>query len=169
MCAAKKGIDLNAIKEQLTVRKRELEKELTELSERFSFIVADGSKEVESKIQDFVREDLIKKNNYIIWEKEFEDIFDNVVLSKAFNSWQDSEGFESHIDAKYLVDNYSENGSVVNIFKKYIHEKELIGLNKPALAEQIIQDILTDMKPEAIEQLPVMEPITKIIELLDAK
>ena len=36
MCAAKKGIDLNAIKEQLTVRKRELEKELTELSERFS-------------------------------------------------------------------------------------------------------------------------------------
>lgn len=59
-----------------------------------SFIIADGHGDVTRKIEDWTREGLLEKENYKIWDEEFEDSFGVGRVVEAMKSLSKEEGFE---------------------------------------------------------------------------
>ena len=118
-----------------------------------AFVIADGDKELKKKVEDWEREQLLPKGNYVIWDKEFEDLFPPTLIAECCGELGYS-GFSSELLIK-------ETGgrSIVHTIKKLIYEKSMSDLDKPALAESIAIKVSKDPKSTP---KPLSETVAKI-------
>jgi predicted ATP-dependent endonuclease of OLD family len=99
-----------------------------------SFLILDDDDGVKEKIKDLQREGLVTDNFYI-WKKgTFLDCFDEHYVIRAMNNLYPNK-FD--MTEKQLKDEKDKGKSTEKFLTKYLHERELGDLNKPALGEEI--------------------------------
>lgn len=100
------------------------------------FVVADRDKQVAKKIDDWVKAGLLSKENYHIWDLEFEDSFGHERIVKAMRKLAEEHGFQFDLDAEQLKQRCSGK-SVVKALSQWLHERHLPELDKPELGEDL--------------------------------
>src|SRR5207247_1671790 len=60
-------------------------------SDTTPFVMLDNIPAVRATAEDWIREGLVKPANLFIWEKEFEDCFEDLTIVNAFNEWSRDE------------------------------------------------------------------------------
>jgi len=109
------------------------------------FLIADGDSEVSKAIEDFDREDLIKKEQTVVWDKEFEDIFDNEIILKTVKIMLGKEPLR--ISEEDLDKNRkAENQKVGKFLQKYLHKFHNMEFKKPEFAKTLATVIAKDIQ-----------------------
>jgi len=136
------------------------------------YVIADGDNYVKRKLEDWVREGLLQKDCYTVWDKEFEDCFELDIVLNAMKKMAKEQGFKFDITLENLKENMTTGKSVVRALGKLLHEKDLPSLDKPTLAENIAL-----LLKEKIEKTPLGERkktppeqvIEKIVKIVEAR
>jgi len=132
------------------------------------FVVADGDKQVAKKVNDWISAGLLSKDNYKIWELEFEDCFGHERVVKAMKKLAEEHGFQFDLDAEQLKQRCSGK-SVVKALSQWLHERHLPELDKPELGESLALILTEEIQKKETEREET-EPerlIRKIVELLE--
>ena len=132
------------------------------------FVIADGHKNVITKIEDWIREGILKEDNHICWEEEIEDTFTVEQIIKATNMLFKENHSDFYLDDEELKKKKSEsNKPISKVLMEVLHEKGF-ELNKPLLGEKlgilIAEEINSGVKRE---ETKVEKAIKKLMKLID--
>jgi predicted ATPase len=132
-----------------------------------SYVIADGNKKVKELLQDWERAGTINQGNWTVWSLEFEDCFDDSMISHAFNDMMKDQNIKLEITTDQLKER-KEGVSVVKTLEKVLHEKGH-SLDKPELAERLATHLSQDLAKEGHKETPPETEIRKIVRLVDEK
>lgn len=110
------------------------------------FLIADGDKKVKNFVEDFVRRKILEKENYKIWDKEFEDTFESKRLVEAMKRLAMKNNFKFTMTEVELETARLSGKKVPEIFQKYLHDLQQPDLDKPALTIQLANDIAEEIR-----------------------
>lgn len=86
------------------------------------FIVMDQNKVSRYELDDFVRERLLKERHYMIWPRDFEDMFESEAIIEAMNRVSLHKNFAFDLPATTLEAERKTRG-VVSVLKEYMYSK----------------------------------------------
>lgn len=138
------GIDLPQLGAKLlnirgsgkTARIEELLKFLKD-SDTIPFLMLDGHPNVQRRVDDWIRQSWVRKENVFIWEKEFEDCFDNAIILKAVKDWTLEEEITIRLSEEELSEARKTGKKISDFLDKKAFEQTGRSVDKPALAEKI--------------------------------
>ena len=132
------------------------------------FIIADGHKDVKKKIKDWVREGILKEDNYICWEEEIEDTFTVEQIIEATKMVFEENDSDFYLDGEELIKKKSKSEKPISkVLMQMLHEKGF-ELNKQLLGEKL--GILLAKEIESggnREKTNVEKAIQKLVKLID--
>ena len=108
-------------------------------SDTVPFIMLDGSDDVRTQVNDWVREGFVKRENAFIWDRDFEDCFDDSLLAKAVQQVTAADGDQVNVPPEELAKGRQEGKPVFAVLERFTYEKLAHGLSKPALGEKIAE------------------------------
>ena len=108
-------------------------------SDTVPFIMLDGSDDVRTQVNDWVREGLVKPENAFIWDRDFEDCFDDSLLAKAVEQITAVTGEQVNVAPEELAQARQEGKTVFSVLERLSYEKLAHGLSKPALGEKLAE------------------------------
>jgi len=136
-------------------------------SDVIPFVILDKNEEVEEKINNLVREGLLKEkeDNSHVWSSgDFEDCFSEEHVIEAMKNIYD--GF--NMEPEELKQKRDEGKSTSKILRKALYDQGLGDLNKPALGEQLAliikKNIEENKEREETEPEKVIEKIIKMVK-----
>ncbi len=133
------------------------------------FLIADGGSKIANKIDDFVKRGLVSKNNTRVWEKEFEDTFDNDHIISAMTALSGKKGFEFKMTPEELDKGRKSNQKVAKIINKHLIDKEQPELVKTDLAEELAQQIAIEIqKGEQREETLFENEVKNIMKITNS-
>lgn len=126
-------------------------------SDTIPFIIMDGNKDVKKHVEDWIRTGILSEGNYVMWDLEFEDLFDLKLIEECCIEL----GYKG-ITADKLGHRAKIDLSIVREIERILYENEEPKLDKTALSETIANKISKN-----INYLPhnLKETIEKIITL----
>lgn len=132
------------------------------------FVIADGHKDVKDKIKDWIREGILKEDNFICWEEEIEDTFTVEQIIEATKMVFKENDSDFYIDGEELKKKKKESGKPISkILMQMLYEKGF-QLNKPLLGEKlgilITKEIESGGKREETEVEKVIQKLVKLID-----
>lgn len=127
------------------------------------FLILDTHEHVKDTVDSLVRQNLISKDNVFIWNKDFEDCFDDEIIVKALERWSGNHNVAVSLSTSELKVARSSGKTVSQILKKAMYEQTSNDYSKPEMAEEIAQVLIatdhTATEPEVI--------LKKIIEQVE--
>src|SRR5439155_23179557 len=84
-------------------------------SDTVPFIMLDGSDDVRTQVNDWVREGLVKPENAFIWDRDFEDCFDDSLLAKAVEQITAVTGEQVNVAPEELAQARQEGKTVFSV------------------------------------------------------
>jgi predicted ATP-dependent endonuclease of OLD family len=110
------------------------------------FIIVDNEDGVKERMDDMTRQKLLTSDNYHIWSKgTFVDCFDERHVIQAMKNLYPKK-FD--MTEKQIKDQKDKGIPTEKILRKYLYERELGELNKPALGEEIALIIKEEITKE---------------------
>ena len=109
-----------------------------------AFIVMDQNKEIREDLRDFVKEGLLKENHWIMWPKDFEDLFESEMIVAAMKNLSHAKQFAFNMDVCTL-DNERQRKRVTRILQGYMHSENNIDFIKVDLARELANRIVHDI------------------------
>lgn len=130
-------------------------------SDTIPFVMLDNLPAVRGAVDDWIREGLVKPVNVFIWEKEFEDCFENSTVVTAFNEWARDEKLSISLRVEDL-DRARRDSTVSNYLGRFVFEKAGRAVSKPGFGEKIAR-VLTSQATRP-QKTPPEQALEKIRE-----
>lgn len=162
------GIKLLNVKGKDNFLKIEKGLECLKSSDIMPYVIADGNKKVKNRLDSWIKDELIPKNNYTIWDKEIEDIFEKELVIMAFNQWLDDNNVDERIDIAYIEDAIKPGDSIIKGLSRFLHENNLPRLDKPALIEYI-SEVFFNQPNEVVENSEIVNVVRQIVATTESK
>lgn len=151
-----KGILIRNLKGAGKVKKLDQYLEYLKDSSTTAFVVADGNKEIRKKLADWEGSGLLPKGNYLVWPKEFEDLFPLSLIVESLSELGYKgvtiEGLEKE----------TGNRSVVAAIIKLLCTSDQQELDKPALAESLAKKVSKDKTRVPKKLTELVEAVRKL-------
>ena len=111
-------------------------------SDTTPFVMLDNSPAVKAVTDDWIRTGLVKAENLFVWEKDFEDCFDDTIVTQAFNEWVQDEGMQVVLSEEDL-NRARRDTTVSSIVARLVFEATGRSVSKPALGEKIARVLVS--------------------------
>ena len=108
-----------------------------------SFIIADKDERVKTVFEDYIREGLLKKDHYKMWNGDFEDLFESNLIITAMQKISQNQGLQFDMTTDKLEQERKKSKKVADILPQHYRNKTY--LNKPLLAEELASDIVREI------------------------
>ena len=122
-----------------------------------AFVVADGNKEIKSKLAEWEKSGLLPKSNYRVWPLEFEDLFPVQLIVESLSEL----GYKGITEES--IEKEKGGRSVVAAIKKLLYESGQVELDKPALAEMLAKKVSKDKALIPKELTELFEAVGKLL------
>ena len=132
------------------------------------FVIADGHKDIKNEIKDWIREGILKENNYTCWEEEIEDTFTVEQIIEAMKMVFQENDSDFYLDGEELKKKKRESEKPISkVLMKMLYEKGF-ELNKPLLGEKLGIILAKEIKSGGKrEETKVEKVIQKLVKLID--
>ncbi len=105
------------------------------------FVMLDGHSVIKNEIPRLIKEDLLKKENVLILDQDFEDCFNKKVLAQALVNVASHHGLPISVDESEITRSGGDKNTSAVLHRLY-HEKTGFGLSKPELGDFVADIIL---------------------------
>jgi hypothetical protein len=112
-----------------------------------------------------VKEGLLKDNHWIMWPKDFEDLFESEMIVEAMKNLSQAKQFAFNMDVVTL-DKERQEKRVAEILQKYMYSANNIDFNKVDLATELANRIVHDIHSEKHKETNVEKEIKKIMHIV---
>jgi predicted ATP-dependent endonuclease of OLD family len=131
-----------------------------------AFIVMDQNEEIHDDLEDFVKEGLLRENHWIMWSKDFEDLFESEMIVAAMKNLSQAKQFAFNMDVSTL-DNERQGKRMARILQEYMYSTNKRDFIKVDLARELANRIVRDIHSEKDrEESNVEKEIKKIMHIV---
>ncbi len=130
------------------------------------FLVTDRNEDIRYHLQGFVREGLLQENHWMMWPKDFEDLFESELIVAAMKNISQEKEFVFDVTAPALDEQRQVKG-VATILQQYTHSVNQINFVKVDLARELANRIVHEIHSEKNRQETNIEKaLRKIMKIV---